>query len=46
MIHAGNPAGDPIAALSSVAVLADMLVFAGLVLAGSRLSAAAPAAAE
>ncbi len=44
MIHAGNPAGEPIAALSSVVVLGDTLLFAALVFAGGRVRAAVPAA--
>lgn len=34
--HSGNPAGDPIAAIGSLAVLADMVLFGWLVLRHER----------
>lgn len=34
--HSGNPAGDPIAAIGSLAVLADMMLFGWLVLRHER----------
>jgi hypothetical protein len=37
LVHSGHPQGDPIAAISSVAVLADMLLFGWLVFRGERL---------
>ena len=36
--HSGNPAGDPIAAIGSLAVLADMVLFGWLVLRHERRS--------
>jgi hypothetical protein len=37
LVHSGRPQGDPIAAVSSVAILADMLLFGWLVFRGERL---------
>jgi hypothetical protein len=37
LVHSGHPQGDPIAAISSIAVLADMLLFGWLVFRGERL---------
>lgn len=37
LVHSGHPQGDPIAAISSIAVLGDMLLFGWLVFRGGRL---------
>jgi hypothetical protein len=36
LLHSGHSQGDPITAISSVAVLADMLLFGWLVFRGGR----------
>lgn len=52
LVHGGDAGGDPIAAISSLVLVADMLVFGVLVVRGLRLvkageaGAAQPAAAE
>jgi cbb3-type cytochrome oxidase subunit 1 len=45
LVHAGHEIGDPIAAIGSLAVLADMLLFGWLVVRRGRAEKAEPASA-
>ncbi len=48
LIHSGHPAADPFAAIASIVLVADMVLFGWLVFRGdrSRIGAVAPAPAE